>query len=115
MSELETLIQRITRFRDERDWKQFHHPKDMILSLFMESAELAEHFQWKSDREIEELIATRRGELGDELADILYWVLLLGHDLGIDLSAAFEAKMQKNETKYPAERARGRSTKYDEL
>jgi dCTP diphosphatase len=117
MPTLPTLIQQITCFRDARDWKQFHTPKDMALSLMIEAAELGELFQWKSTEQTEVSITNpeNKNQFGRELADVLYWVLLLSHDLGIDLEAAFRAKMDENEKKYPVELSRGRSTKYSQL
>lgn len=115
MKTLKDLTARIISFRDARDWKQFHHPKDMALSLMLESAEVAELFQWKSDAQIEQEIPEIRDALGRELSDVMYWILLLAHDCGVDLSSSFEAKMQENEAKYPIERAKGSSKKYTEL
>jgi dCTP diphosphatase len=112
---LHALTQRILAIRDARDWKQFHNPKDLALSLVLEATELLELFQWKNGSELQEHLIKHKSELGDELSDVLYWVLLLSHDLGIDLPAAFEAKMQKNEAKYPVDKARGTHTKYTNL
>ena len=115
MSEIDTMLSRILAFRRERNWEQFHKPKDVAISLMLESAEVAEHFQWKNDQEIARHIELHRDSIGEELSDVLYWVLLMSHDLGIDLAAAFEKKMNKNETKYPVEKCRDRHTKYSEL
>ena len=115
MSDIKDLIGAITAFRDARDWAQFHKPKDMALSLMLEAGELAEHFQWKNDAEVQTHLESKRTEIGDELADVLYWVLLMAHDFGIDLPAAFARKMAKNEAKYPIDAARGKHTKYTEL
>lgn len=112
MNSLEDLTSKITAFRDARDWKQFHNPKDLALSLVLESAEVLEHFQWKSEIEIEEYVKTHREDIGAELVDTLYWILLMAHDLNIDVVAAFEKKMQENEEKYPAEKAKGKHDKY---
>ncbi|MBN8548949.1 MAG: nucleotide pyrophosphohydrolase [Deltaproteobacteria bacterium] len=112
---IEELTDSVVAFRDARNWKQFHTSKDMLLSLSIEVAELTEHFQWKSEDEIKEYLQEEREQVGNELADVLYWVLLLGHDLGIDLSAAFTRKMQQNEAKYPVEKSRGSAAKYDKL
>ena len=106
---------RIISFRDERDWKQFHNPKDMAISLVLESTELLEHFQWKNDIEISEHLETKRSEVADELSDVLYWVILMANDLDIDLNKALSDKMDKNEAKYPVEKARGNHKKYTEL
>ena len=67
-------------FRDARDWKQFHNPKDMAISLSLEASEVLEHFQWKSNDQMEEHLIVKKDEVADELADVLYWVLLMGHD-----------------------------------
>ena len=115
MSEFHELTRMILEFRDARNWKVFHKPKDVALSLMLEAAEVAEHFQWKSDEEIAAQLEAARGAVGEELADVLYWVLLLSHDLGIDLKRAFLDKMEKNQRKYPVEKARDRHTKYDRL
>ena len=106
---------RARKFCDEREWAQFHNPKDTAISLSLEAAEVLEHFQWKSPEEIKDYLAHHRGDIADELADVFYWVLLMCDYLQIDLSTAFEAKMRKNELKYPVEKARGRHTKYDKL
>src|SRR5687768_5649505 len=98
---LDDLARRVTAFRDARDWKQFHSPKDVAISLTLEAAELLELFQWKKD----EATAEQRARIGEELADILYWIVLMAHDLGIDLPAAFESKMKVNEAKYPIAKA----------
>ena len=115
MTTLEELTNQITAFRDARDWKQFHTLKDMALSLMLESGEVGELFQWKSDPEIASKLPELRQEVGRELSDVLYWVLLMAHDAGIDLASAFQQKMTENEAKYPADRARGSSRKYSDL
>ena len=102
-------------FRDARDWKQFHNPKDVALSLVLEATEVMEHFQWKNKEEIEKYIKTNKTEIGEELADVLYWVLLMSHDLKIDILGALENKILKNEKKYPVEKAKGKHTKYNKL
>lgn len=115
MNDLHTLIERVVAFRDARDWKQFHKPKDMALSLALEAAEVLEVFQWKSESEIDTVLPQLRERLGEELSDVLYWVLLLANDAGIDLRAAFDRKMSKNEAKYPTALAKGSNKKYSEL
>lgn len=102
-------------FRDARDWKQFHNPKDLALSLVLEATEVMEHFQWKSHEEMEKYIKTNKVEIGEELADVFYWVLLMSHDLKIDVLDALEKKIQKNEKKYPIKKSKGRHNKYTEL
>ena len=115
MSDIERLTKRILEYRDARDWKQFHKPKDLALSLVLEAAEVLEHFQWKTEKEIDAYIKTNKGDISEEIADVLYWVLLISHDLHIDLPSAFEKKMKQNEKKYPVEKAKGKHTKYTKL
>lgn len=112
---LKKLTEIVINFRDARDWKQFHNPKDLALSLALEAAEVIEHFQWKSKEEIEDYIEESKKEIGDELADVLYWILLLSNDLDIDLSKALRRKMKENEEKYPVEKAKGKHDKYTDL
>ncbi len=115
MSEIKKLTDLVVAFRDARDWKQFHNPKDLSISLSLEASEVLEHFQWKNKDEIHEYVKTHRDKIGDELADVLYWVLLLSHETGIDLIAAFERKMKENDEKYPIDKAKGQHTKYSQL
>lgn len=115
MNKVNEIIKRITNFRDVRDWKKFHNPKDVSLSLVLEAGEVMEHFQWKNKEEIEKYIKTNKDDIGEELADVLYWILLMGHDLDIDVFDALDKKIKKNEEKYPVEKAKGKHTKYDKL
>ncbi len=103
MSDLDKLTRSIIKFRDARNWKQFHNPKDLSLSLVLEATEVMEHFQWKSKEEIEGYIKTNRDAIAEELADTLYWILLLSNDLHIDIGEALKKKMEQNEKKYPVE------------
>lgn len=115
MSDIKELTEKIKKFRDERDWKQFHNAKDVSLSLVLEATEVLEHFQWKDKSEIEKYVKTNKNDIGEELADVLYWVLLLSSDLGIDIKDAMEKKLEKNAEKYPIEKAKGKHTKYNKL
>lgn len=115
MKNMDELTKKIIAFRDKRDWKQFHNPKDVALSLVLEATEVMEHFQWKSKEEMEKYIKTNKIEIGEELADVLYWVLLMSHDLNINILEALEKKIIKNEEKYPVEKVRGRHNKYNNL
>jgi dCTP diphosphatase len=115
MSDLEELQTVIVKFCEERNWKQFHNPKDLAISLVLEAAELLEHFQWKDEKEIKEHLAERGNEVSEELADTFYWVLLIAHELDIDLVKAFDNKMAKNRLKYPVKKAKGSHAKYTEL
>lgn len=112
---LKDLQARIRQFVDERDWDQFHNPKDLSISLALEAAEVMEHFQWKNLKEMAKHSVDGKEDIGEELADVFYWVLLLANKLDIDLVSAFEKKMQKNEAKYPVEKAKGSHKKYTEL
>jgi len=115
MSDIKNLTKRIIDFRDARDWKQFHNPKDVALSLSLEAAEVLEHFQWKNGQELDEYVQTHKEHIGEELADVLYWVLLMSNDLDIDIAEALSKKMDKNEEKYAVEKAKGNHKKYTEL
>jgi NTP pyrophosphatase (non-canonical NTP hydrolase) len=115
MDKVDKIIKKIIDFREARDWKQFHNPKDLSLSLVLEAGEVMEHFQWKDKEEIEEYIKTNKEEIRDELADVLYWILLMGHDLNIDVFDALDKKIKKNEEKYPIEKSKGKHTKYNKL
>lgn len=113
--DLEDLTKRIVDFRDARDWKQFHNGKDLAISLVLEANELLEHFQWKTEDDVKSFSVEKKGKIREELADVLYWILLMGHDLEIDISAALREKMEVNEAKYPVEKAKGKNLKYTEL
>ncbi len=112
---LDELTRRIIAFRDARDWKQFHNPKDCAISLSLEASELLEHFQWKNAEEMKEYIKTHKEHIGDELADVLYWVLLMSYDLNIDIIEVSNKKLKQNNEKYSVEKAKGKHTKYNKL
>ncbi|MBI4999184.1 nucleotide pyrophosphohydrolase [Candidatus Gottesmanbacteria bacterium] len=112
---MQKLQDRLIKFRDERDWKQFHNPKDMAISLSLEAAEVLEHFQWKSKEEIEKYIKEHKEHIEEELADVFYWTLLISHDLGIDIADALTKKMKKNEERYPINKTKGSAKKWNEL
>jgi NTP pyrophosphatase (non-canonical NTP hydrolase) len=109
------LTERVLEFRDQRDWKQFHNPKDQALSLALEAAEVMELMQWRNGAELEAHLNRSKDRLGEELADVLGWILLLAHDQQIDLADAFEKKIELNKQKYPIEKAKGSARKYTEL
>ena len=112
MSDIDDLIQALLRFRDERDWAQFHDSKNLAAAIGIEAAELNELFLWKTIRESEEV---DRERLKEELADVLAYALLLAHKHGIDVKQAVLEKIAKNAEKYPVEKAKGTAAKYDEL
>ena len=117
MNDFSALTAAILEFRDARDWRQFHTPRSLIVSLNLEAAELLELTQWKSDAEIEALPAepASREALRDECADVLLYLLLIADSAGIDLAAAARAKLAKNAEKYPVDKAFGSRAKYSEL
>jgi NTP pyrophosphatase (non-canonical NTP hydrolase) len=104
------LKQLVRDFVDRRDWRQFHAPKNLAMSLAIEAAELMEHFQWISAEESRRVAdePARLAAVGDELADVLCYALAMANELGLDLSAAIRTKIVKNEQKYPVEQYRGR-------
>ncbi len=112
---LADLTTRVLRHRDERNWAQFHTPKELAISLCVESAELLALTQWKNPDEVREIVARRHDAFRDELADVLHSVLLLASDLKIDLADALEQKLRKDALKYPVDKAKGRNVKYTEL
>lgn len=114
-NDVKILTERIIKLRDARDWKQFHNPKDLAISLVLEAAEVMEHFQWKNKEEMEEHLKTNKEDVADELADTLYWILLMGNDFNIDVLKALDSKLKKIEEKYPVEKAKGKHTKYNKL
>lgn len=111
---IEELQKKVLAFRDARNWKQFHNPKDSAIALVMEANEVLEHFLWKNEKEMKEHVDTKKNEIAEELADTLYWVLLIAHDLEIDLPDAFIKKLEQNERKYPVEKAKNSHKKYTE-
>jgi len=113
--EIKKLTDRVLHFRDARNWKQFHKPKDLAISLSLEAGEVLEHFQWKSESEIEKYVKTNKDEIADELSDVLNYLLLIAHNLDIDLADAQEKKIKKNEKKYLVEKAMGTHAKYNKL
>lgn len=114
MSDIKKLIETIIKHRDARDWKQFHNPKDSSIALSLEASEVLEHFLWKSKEEMDEHIKKHKSEIADELSDVLYWTLLISHDLNIDMLKAFAKKMKENNKKYPVKKVKGKHLKYTE-
>ena len=115
MSDIEKLLRKIRKFRDERDWKQFHNAKGLAITLALEAAEVMEHFQWKNYEEVEEHMRRHKDEVAEELADVIYNVLLMCDTFGIDIMKASDRKLKKNEKKYPVKKSKGRHTKYNKL
>lgn len=112
MSDIQTLIDALVQFRDERDWAQFHDSKNLATAIGIEAAELNELFLWKTIKESEEVDPER---IKEELADVIAYALMLAHKHGIDVKEAVLEKIAKNAVKYPVEKAKGTSIKYDRL
>jgi len=115
MNEVEEITAKIKKFRDERDWMQFHDPKNMAVSIILEASELLEHFQWKTTEEVEKYARQNQAEIKDEIADIALYLFELADNLGISLIDSMKEKLKKNEMKYPVEKSRGKHTKYTKL
>jgi NTP pyrophosphatase (non-canonical NTP hydrolase) len=109
---VEKVLEEILSFRKERDWEQFHNPKDLVISLSLEASELLENFQWKDSQEA---LKENMDNIKDELADVLIYSLMLANDLDLDVSEIILNKVQKNAKKYPVEKALGTNKKYTEL
>ncbi len=109
---LDNLIQAIRTFADDRNWEQFHSPKNLAMALIVEAGELVEHFQWLRQEQSRNLLPETKEEVAMELADILIYLCRLGDQLDIDLLAAAEKKLRINNKKYPAERAIDSAEKY---
>jgi NTP pyrophosphatase (non-canonical NTP hydrolase) len=115
VKDLETLRQTVAAFVAERDWEQFHSPKNLAMALTVEAAELQEQFQWLTLEQAEALDDDQREAVADEMADVLVYLVRLADRLDVDLLEAAERKMAKNRAKYPAEQVRGKAVKYTEL
>jgi dCTP diphosphatase len=111
---LEELRLHLRDFVAERDWEQFHSPKNLAMALAVECAELLEQFQWLTEEQSTRLDPARRARVEAELADILVYLVRIADRLGVDLLAATGRKLAENARKYPAERVRGKALKYDE-
>ncbi len=109
---LRMLQQRLAAFAAERDWEQFHSPKNLAMALSVEAAEVVEEFQWLTEAQSEDLDAERRERVRLELADVLIYLLRLADRLDVDLLLAADDKIEANARKYPAERVRGDARKY---
>ena len=112
---LHDLRERLRRFAAERDWDQFHTPKNLAAALSVEAAELLEHFQWLTDAQSCALDPEKKARVAQELADVLLYLVRLADRLDVDLQAAALAKIEHNAAKYPVEKAKGSMRKYTEL
>ena len=109
MTQIKKITQELRKFRDERDWAQFHNPKDLALALSIEASELLEIFLWKSAEEAD------ADKVKEELADVFAYAFMLADKYGLDVSQIMQEKLAKNKLKYPVEKARGSAKKYNEL
>ena len=116
-SGLSDLTVAVRKFRDDRDWAQFHRPKDLAAAVAIEAAELQERFLWKTDAEVDRDLAdaAKRAGVAEEIADVVMFAMLLADRLEIDLAEAITAKLAANARKYPVKLARGNARKYTEL
>lgn len=114
-TDIESLQLALRDFAAEREWDQFHSPKNLATALAVEAAEILEHFQWLTEEQSRSLPETKRNEVAEELADVLLYLVRLADKMDIDLMTAARGKLQKNSQNYPVGKARGRSTKYTEL
>lgn len=111
---LQQISERLLQFARERDWEQFHAPKNLAMALAVEAAEIMEHFQWLSEQQSEQLSPEKRREVAYEIADVFIFTLRLAQRLDINLTEVVEAKIRINEEKYPADKVRGSAKKYTE-
>jgi len=114
MSELENIKLRLRQFAEQRDWEQFHSPKNLSMALSAEVAEIVEHFQWLTEEQSKSLPTEKLEEVETELADTLIYLIRLADKLDIDLLVAAQNKIEVNEQKYPTERVKGSAKKYTE-
>lgn len=112
---IEHITERIRAFRDARDWMQFHSPKELAVAITAEAGELLQHFVWQQPAQVEQRVRERLPELKDEMADVGILLFELADNLGVDLGQAMLEKLERNDTRYPVEKARGSNAKYNEL
>lgn len=112
---IQETTKKICAFRDERDWMQFHNPKDLATAISIESGELLEHFLWKTPEQVDRHVKEKNEPVREEIADIAIYLFELADNLGIDLTRAIDEKLAKNRVKYPVAKAKGSIKKYTEL
>lgn len=115
MTELETIRQRLRKFASDRDWDQFHSPKNLVMALSVEASELVECFQWLTEKQSNELDEQKRAAVADEIADVQLYLIRLADKVNINILEAVEQKLTKNEAKYPTEKVKGSAKKYNEF
>ncbi|MEI6712838.1 MAG: nucleotide pyrophosphohydrolase [Verrucomicrobiota bacterium] len=112
---IQALTQRILAFRDARDWKQFHSPKELAVAITAEAGELLQHFVWQDSEQSFQRIRDRQDQIASEMADVAILLMEFSEVLGVPLGDAIDAKLQHNEARYPQDKARGSNKKYNEL
>ncbi len=112
---MKDLIQKLRDFAEERDWNQFHSPKNLAIALTVEVAELLEEFQWLTEEQSRKPDQERLNRIKDEISDVMIYLVLLSDHLDVDLLASAFEKIEKNRDKYPADKIRGSAKKYTEL
>lgn len=112
---MKDLIEKVIKFRDDRDWKQFHDPKSLIGSVLIEASELLEIFQWSNTKDSYKVATEKKEKIEEEFADVMIYLLTLAHDIDIDIEKAVNKKIDTNNKKYPVIKSKGKSTKYDNL
>lgn len=119
MGAMDTTIAALTgeirAFRDARDWRQFHNPKELAVAITAEAGELLQHFVWQNPEQSEQRVVDRRTEIESEIADVAILLFELADNCGVDLAVAMRAKLARNEVRYPVAKARGSNRKYNEL
>ena len=110
----ERIKLKLREFADQRDWDQFHSPKNLSMALSVEASELVEHFQWLTEKDSSSLNAKNLSEVADEIADIQLYLIRIADKLGVDIVTTSMAKIEKNAKKYPADKVRGQSKKYNQ-
>ncbi|HEY9173847.1 MAG TPA: nucleotide pyrophosphohydrolase [Verrucomicrobiae bacterium] len=112
---IQALTAEIRAFRDARDWRQFHAPKELAVAIAAEAGELLQHFVWQDAKQSEQRAREHREAIADEIADVSILLLELADNLGVNLADAIRAKLARNEQRYPVAKARGSNKKYNEL
>lgn len=112
---MKELVTNLRKFAEQRDWEQFHSPKNLAMALSVEVAEIVEHFQWLTQAQSNNLDSVKLAEIKEEIADVMIYLTRLADQLGIDPVQAAEEKMRLNEKRYPVEKAKGKAAKYTDL
>lgn len=115
MNEIAQIAETLEQFAEKRDWNQYHTPKNLVMALAVEAAELVEEFQWLTEDQSKNLSAEKLAKVKDEIGDVFNYLVRLSSKLDIDLISAANDKIEKNEVKYPVEKAKGNAKKYTEL